>query len=296
MRIIYNKSHISVKWLRLWLWISIRFVSKLTPYLHFTSSLLASCSLSLTPSNKQTNKQTHGATSTAEKLHSTYLLFTTSYIIKHANWHLDISERNCWIMSWSCTEVNVRSGRCNAGGRLNSPFGPYFSTLVLTCSGVSPLFSFTSKCFKTSDVDLVWAFSISLLVEGDDFLRTAEMHVVLGGWVCKKILLLFWNISIEIKTGFPPRSVRDRQVEVGQLWLPPAPSVSRSLSNRPPPLYSSTLLLLLLHSPPFLSSLRASALHLAGRCASVPVPPLSLCLSVCVERMCLKPHTSILQY
>lgn len=41
-----------------------------------------------------------------------------------------------------------------------SPFGPYFSKWTLTCSRVSPVFSFTPKLFKTSVADLVCAFSI----------------------------------------------------------------------------------------------------------------------------------------
>lgn len=42
----------------------------------------------------------------------------------------------------------------------NSPFGPYLSKLTLTCSRVSPVFSFTPKLSKTSVADLVCAFSI----------------------------------------------------------------------------------------------------------------------------------------
>lgn len=54
-----------------------------------------------------------------------------------------------------------------------SPLGPYLSKLFFTCSSVSPVFSFTPKFAKTSDVDLVWAFSISR----NCLLRALERHV-----------------------------------------------------------------------------------------------------------------------
>ena len=47
-----------------------------------------------------------------------------------------------------------------SGAGNHSPLGPYFSKCVFTCSSVSPVFSLTPKFSKTSDVDLVCAFSI----------------------------------------------------------------------------------------------------------------------------------------
>lgn len=64
-----------------------------------------------------------------------------------------------------------------------SPFRPYFSKLTLTCSWVSPVFSFTPKWSKTSVADLVCAFSMVVGLV-DDLL---QMHVVQANQLgCRK--------------------------------------------------------------------------------------------------------------
>lgn len=61
---------------------------------------------------------------------------------------------------------------------LYSPLGPYFSKLTLTCSSVSPVFSFTPKFARTSGADLVWAFSILR----NRLLRALQRHVFISNY------------------------------------------------------------------------------------------------------------------
>lgn len=79
-----------------------------------------------------------------------------------------------WAVMRTSQELNFR-GMINRDMQNYSPFGPYRSKWTLTCSTVSPVFSFTPKLSKTSVADLVCAFSILVYWALDDQI---EMHVV----------------------------------------------------------------------------------------------------------------------